>query len=163
MLSTAGNSYDEAYDINDAGVIVGKARAANGYDHAAAWTDGRIVDIGAASTGAEVFSTASAINRWGMIGGSAWTVQTGGGNGPLFWMLGPGESVARYGRIGNTGMNDVGQSLGMVDLDPSQHVLVPVFIDAEGRTTQMLPGTTYGFFTRSTTPARRSAAPTARR
>jgi probable HAF family extracellular repeat protein len=67
-LGTLGGDFSMAYDINNAGLIVGMSSTATGEFHAVLWDHGTIVDLGA-SLGE--YSGAHAINDAGMIVGLA--------------------------------------------------------------------------------------------
>ena len=74
----SGGGSTIAYDINNAGQIVGSATTAGGSPHAVLWQNGRIIDLGTLGGRS---SRAQAINGVGQIAG--WSAFLAGTTGPL--------------------------------------------------------------------------------
>jgi probable HAF family extracellular repeat protein len=69
MIGTLGGRSSAAFDINDAGQVVGGASTASGALHGFVWQNGTMADLGALGTG--TYSVASAINQAGEIVGAS--------------------------------------------------------------------------------------------
>jgi probable HAF family extracellular repeat protein len=117
-LGTLGGSTAQAYDINEAGQVVGYAYTASLKQHAFLWTDGVMTDLGTLPTGST--SQAFGLNNNGQVVGYAFDGSQAGGarNHAFLWEDGvmtdlfpvPQHSAANA-------VNDAGQVVGNYNLN----------------------------------------------
>lgn len=77
LLETLGGRWNEAWDINDSGQIVGEAWDSSGRSHAVIWEDGNVLDLGGVTHG-----RANAINNVGQVVGWFGSLASGS---PFIW------------------------------------------------------------------------------
>jgi len=119
-LGTLGGALSEAYDINNAGLIIGSAAIpkTNDYDfnHAVIWdTDGNITDLGTLGGN---YSYSMVVNDRGQVAGSAETSKRGEIH-PFLWDQTNG--MVDLGTVGSdifwiNGINNEGQMVGIIIL-----------------------------------------------
>jgi probable HAF family extracellular repeat protein len=147
VLPTLGGSATVAYDINDAGQVVGLSYTA-GDDayHAFLWTPGQgIQDLGTLGGSTSI---ASAINEAGQVVGES---ATASGRRAFLWT--PGQGMQDLGTLGGvysvaTDINDAGQVVGYTGWADRQVFKESAFIWAPGQGMQDI-GSLGGVFTRA--------------
>ena len=116
MLPTLGGSWSFAYDINNAGQIVGEADlAGDGVTHAVLWQGGAAADLGAISGN----SVAFAINAGGQVAG---TSDSGAVQTAMLWSAGSwtdlGADMSASGNSVAWDINDAGLVAGQASISP---------------------------------------------
>src|SRR4051794_13609517 len=106
-LGTLGGAIARAYDLNDAGAVVGASTTATGQSHAFLWAGGRMTDLG---TLGGATSQANAISNTGRIVGSSDV--DGTTSAAFLWQGGAMTNLGLgNGSVAN-GVNDSGQVVG---------------------------------------------------
>jgi probable HAF family extracellular repeat protein len=110
-LGTLGGSFSDAFAINDAGIVVGRAEVRLGTTHAFKWRDGIMNSLG--TLGGD-YSCAFGINRAGSIVGEAEMPNNQGMHAFLY----KEGKMTDLGTLGGSGsaanaINDAGQIVGV--------------------------------------------------
>jgi probable HAF family extracellular repeat protein len=117
-LGTLGGQTAQAYDINEAGQVVGYAYTASLQQHAFLWTDGVMTDLGTLPTGSS--SKAFGLNDNGQVVGYALDGSPAGGghNHAFLWEDGEMTDLLPVPQFstGNA-INDSGQVAGTYSLN----------------------------------------------
>jgi probable HAF family extracellular repeat protein len=113
-----GGGTAQAFDINEAGQVVGYAHTASLQQHAFLWTDGVMTDLGSLPTGSS--SKAFGLNNNGQVVGYAFDGSAAGGatNHAFLWEEGVMTDLFPVPQfsIGNA-VNDAGQVVGNYNLN----------------------------------------------
>jgi probable HAF family extracellular repeat protein len=112
-LGTLGGNTAQAYDINEAGHVVGYAYTASLKQHGFLWADGQMTDLGNLPTGSS--SKAFGLNDTGQVVGYA----AGGGNNHAFlWEAGVMTDLLPVPQHSSANaVNDAGQIVGNYNLN----------------------------------------------
>jgi probable HAF family extracellular repeat protein len=111
-LGTLGGvQFAQAFDINEAGHVVGTATTTAGQSHAILWDDGVMTDLG---TLGGPYSSANALNDVGQIVGSSRVAPGSFTSDSFHWENGvmTGLGITAVAGTGASGINDVGQVVG---------------------------------------------------
>lgn len=147
LLPDTGRVGAHADDINNSGLIVGSVIGSTGYQHAAAWRYGQLVDLGASTYRGDAFSAANAVNQQGEITGSVDWRSGSISRTPLIWADYATGDFRLYGQWGGIGLNDYGQLLTVeTSGDAQSHVIAPVLLGPNGQETRLLPEGMSGWF-----------------
>lgn len=146
-LGTLGGSSSQAYGINDAGQVVGKADTSSGFRHAFLWDQGTMNDLG--TVDGYSYSSAYKINNVGQVIGSASIELEPAPDSPilaLLWDQGAQNSPQDLGSLGGNrsdpiGINNRGDVVGLSSLDDSTYYRAFLWSKGNMRNLGTLPNT----------------------
>lgn len=145
-----GWSQSYAYDINNAGKVVGYSTNGNSFRSATVWNNGTTTDLGAL-VGATYNTQASAINNSGQIVGGFGTLGTGGGPGAnsnqqgVLWSGGTATILSPLSGFNSsfaTAINNAGTVVGESYTYGTNDVVATFWTNGTPNALAMVPGAT---------------------